>query len=94
MLADLALLRHHDIRPVSSPLQAKKKKGVGKERSPVERRRWMLGKSSEKSGIMATRLIEVVKDGGGLLGDGGEEGGGINRKVLARRQGKGAGLEH
>ena len=36
-------------------------------------------------GNMATRLIEVVKDGGGLLGDAGEEGSGVNREVVARR---------
>ena len=39
-------------------------------------------------------LVKVVNDGGVLLGDGVEEGGSINRKILARRQGEGASLEH
>ena len=44
---------------------------------------------------MATAtLVKVVNDGGVLFGDGVEEGGGINRKILARRQGEGASLEH
>ena len=35
--------------------------------------------------LATATLVKVVNDGGVLLGDGVEEGGGINRKILARR---------
>jgi hypothetical protein len=42
----------------------------------------------------AAMLVKDVNDGGGLLGEGGEEGGGISREILARRQGERTSLEH
>jgi hypothetical protein len=62
--------------------------------APVERGGERLGWISEKSGKMAARLIVGVKDGGVFFGDGGEEGGDVNREVLVRRQGERSELEH
>ena len=65
------------------------KKGLGKGFSSSGTKEVRhLGGFRRNREIMTARLIVGVKDGGVFLGDGGEEGGDMNREVLVGRQPK------
>ena len=70
------------IKPITGQEEERGGKGRAISSGAKEMDAW---EEFKEVGNMATRLIEVIKDGGGLLRDGGEEGSGIKREVVARR---------